>query len=484
MSDVPDYPLGETIDFKFTSRAFSTGIPTTLAGTPAVEIYEDNSLTQITAAETLTVDFDGVTGLNNLRIVATSGNGFEAGKSYQAVMSAGTVDSVSVVGEVVAQFSIQRSPVNWANVTAPTTAVDLSATDIQLCDTITTYTGNTVQTGDSFARLGAPAGASVSADIADVPTVAEFNARTLVAASYFDPAADTVANVTTVATLTGHTAQTGDNFARLGAPAGASVSADVAAVKAETALVVADTNELQTDWANGGRLDVILDAILVDTGTTLPATLATLATSAALATVDTNVDAILVDTGTTIPATLGTPAGADMAADIAAVKVDTAAILVDTGTTLPATLATAAALATVDTNVDAILVDTATTIPGLIATAQADLDTITGTGGALLATGQTASAWSSLEASAGQIIEATVDTVTNTHTPTTTEFQADDITEATADHYNGRIVIFTSGVLAGQATDITDYAAVGGIGQLTVTALTEAPSNNDTFIIV
>ena len=53
--------------------------------------------------------------------------------------------------------------------------------------------------------------------------------------------------------------QTGDSFARLGAPAGASVSADVAAVKAETALIVADTNELQTDWANGGRLDLILD---------------------------------------------------------------------------------------------------------------------------------------------------------------------------------------------------------------------------------
>ena len=89
-----------------------------------------------------------------------------------------------------------------------------------------------------------------------------------------------------------------------------------------------------------------------------------------------------------------------------------------------------------------------------------------------------------LESSAGQIIKATVDTVTNTHTPTTTVFQADNITEATPDHYNGRVVIFTSGVLAGQATDITDYVAVGGIGQFTVTAMTEAPSNNDTFVIV
>jgi hypothetical protein len=41
-------------------------------------------------------------------------------------------------------------------------------TGVVLTDTLTTYTGNTVQTGDSFARLGAPAGASVSADIAAI----------------------------------------------------------------------------------------------------------------------------------------------------------------------------------------------------------------------------------------------------------------------------------------------------------------------------
>jgi hypothetical protein len=57
--------------------------------------------------------------------------------------------------------------------------------------------------------------------------------------------------VGTVTTLTGHTAQTGDSFARLAAPAGASVSADIAAVKTETALIVADTNELQTDDVPG-----------------------------------------------------------------------------------------------------------------------------------------------------------------------------------------------------------------------------------------
>lgn len=167
---MPDYPLGETLDFKFTTRAFATGIPTTLAGTPVIQIYEDNSDTQITAGITLTADFDSVTGLNNLRIVATGGNGFEAGKSYSAVISTGTVGGVSVVGEVVAQFSIERSPVNWANVTAPTTAVDLSGTDIQLVDTCS---ANTDMRGTDNAALASVLGALADAAADGDPTAAD-----------------------------------------------------------------------------------------------------------------------------------------------------------------------------------------------------------------------------------------------------------------------------------------------------------------------
>ncbi len=107
---MPDYPLGQTLDFKFTTRQFSTGATFLLAGSPVVEVYEDNDTTQILAGETLTANFDGIAGLNNLRIVATGGNGYEVGKSYAAIISVGTVDGVSVVGEVVAQFSIERSP--------------------------------------------------------------------------------------------------------------------------------------------------------------------------------------------------------------------------------------------------------------------------------------------------------------------------------------------------------------------------------------
>lgn len=68
-----------------------------------------------------------------------------------------------------------------------------------------------------------------------------------------------------IATLTGHTAQTGDAYARLGAPAGASASADIAAIKAETALIQAKTTNLPAAPASTTN-------ITAATGVTLTAT--------------------------------------------------------------------------------------------------------------------------------------------------------------------------------------------------------------------
>jgi hypothetical protein len=87
-----------------------------------------------------------------------------------------------------------------------------------------------------------------------------------------------------------------------------------------------------------------------------------------------------------------------------------------------------------------------------------------------------------LALSTKQIIPGTVDTTAVG--ATNTAFESDDITEATNDHYNGRTIVFTSGVLLGQATSITDYTTNGANGVFTIVATTEAPGNNDTFIIV
>ncbi len=135
-----DITLEDTIYMDFTTRAFATGIPTVLSNTPVLSVLEENNATPITAGVSVDVDRASVVGLNMATIIATAANGYEAGKGYSVYISTGTVDSVSVIGEVVGQFTIQANPVNWAKVTAPTTAVDLSATDIQLADTVTTLT--------------------------------------------------------------------------------------------------------------------------------------------------------------------------------------------------------------------------------------------------------------------------------------------------------------------------------------------------------
>ena len=93
--------------------------------------------------------------------------------------------------------------------------------------TVTTLTGHTPQTGDSYARIGAPAGASVSADILAIDNfVDDLESRlTATRAGYLD-------------NLNGHVAQSGDNFARIGAPVGASISADIAAVDSDTGTIL------------------------------------------------------------------------------------------------------------------------------------------------------------------------------------------------------------------------------------------------------
>lgn len=101
-----DIVTGTTHDFKFTTRT-TTGAPTTLAGSPVVKCYKDNATgTEVTTGVTLSVDFDSVTGLNNLRVDASDAF-YAAGSNIACLITTGTVSGTSVVGEVVAQFSIR-----------------------------------------------------------------------------------------------------------------------------------------------------------------------------------------------------------------------------------------------------------------------------------------------------------------------------------------------------------------------------------------
>jgi hypothetical protein len=260
-------------------------------------------------------------------------------------------------------------------------------------------------TGDAYARLGAPAGASVSADIAaaksdtaailvDTGTdgvvvaaasktgysltattglgnqtanitgnlsgsvgsvtgnvggsVASVTAGVSLAddaitsAKFDESTAFPLKSADTGATAVARTGADSDTLEtisdQLDATATASALSTVAGyLDTEIAAILADTNELQTDWTNGGRLDLIVDAILADTST----------------------DGVAV-AAASVRGAIGMDA-ANLDTQLSAIADDASAILEDTGTTLPATLA-------------AILEDTGTTIPGTITTIDTLID--------------------------------------------------------------------------------------------------------------
>lgn len=103
MSYHGDFVIGSTFDFKFTSM--DAGIPTSISG-GHIAAYPDNSTTEILAGITFTPDFDSRTGLNNVRIVMTIGNGYASGSNYDLVLISGTIGGKNAVGYAVGSFSI------------------------------------------------------------------------------------------------------------------------------------------------------------------------------------------------------------------------------------------------------------------------------------------------------------------------------------------------------------------------------------------
>ncbi len=241
--------------------------------------------------------------------------------------------------------------IDWGNVENPTTAVDLSGTDIQLANTITTYTGNTVQTGDSFARIGA-AGAGLSN--INLPN------QTM----------DITGNIT------------GNLSGSVGSVTGA-----VGSVTGAVGLVTGAVGSVT------GNVD---GNVTGSVGSVVGHTVQTADHTASITTLDGKLPAALVSG-----------------------RMDSDAKAINSNASAASKLAQSA-----DT------IETGAAIAGTLSTTQ----------------------------------------------------MTTNLTEATDDHFNGRIIIWTSGVLANQATHIEDYD--GATKKLTYTAITEAPTATDTFVIV
>lgn len=181
------------------------------------------------------------------------------------------------------------------------------------------------------------ASANLDTQLADIPTVAEFEARTLLAANYFDPAADVVARVTLVDTTTTNTDMRGTDSAAL-----ASVWTGTLATNLAT-LASHDPGE------------AIMGATDLGTGTGLTS----LATAAAVATAQADLDILTGTNGVTLassqpnyaPYTGTPPSAASIRAEIDSNSTQLAA-LVSGVDALPTNAELATALAAAD---DAVL---------------------------------------------------------------------------------------------------------------------------------
>ncbi|TIN41394.1 MAG: hypothetical protein E5Y10_22905 [Mesorhizobium sp.] len=338
MSYIGDFPEDfATVSILFTTHAASGAAVAPSSGFEAadVKIYKNGSAAEKTSTNglTMTSPFDSITGLHCLVIDTSNDTGdvgfWVAGAQYTVVLSPDeTVDGLAVA-KVIGTFGLALAPV--------------------------------------FARVGAPAGASVSADVAAVKAVlpaalvsGRIDASVGAMAANVMTAAAAAADLTTelqsgLATAAAIAALNNLSAAQVNAEvdtaiadAALATAANLATVAGyldtEIAAILADTNELQTDWANGGRLDLILDArasqASVDdlpTNAELAAALGS-ADDAVLAQValvkaktdnlpDDPADQSLVVAATdAVMSRLGAPAGASLSADIAAVKTDTAAV--------------------------------------------------------------------------------------------------------------------------------------------------------------
>jgi len=283
--------------------------------------------------------------------------------------------------------------------------------------------------------------------------------------------------IDTTTTLTGNVSL-GGTLGVTGATTLASLS--ITGALDANSLLIDTTTTLTGNVALGGTLEVtgtttLTDAVSAPAGITADITGAL---SGAVGSVAGNVDGSVGSiSGITFPTNFG-----DLGIEVTTGKIE-GVILVDTcttntdmrgtdgaNTTVPDAAGTAAAL---HVTTDAAI----TALDAVVDTVKVDTAAIK-----IITDALTAAAAAKLALSAGTIVAGTV-SHDNT-AASTTVFYSDDITEAAADHWNGRIVIFTSGALQYQATDITDYELASGEGKFTVTALTTAPADNVTFIIV
>jgi hypothetical protein len=458
-------PAGDVLPVFFSTYAGSTGASITMTGLAVtdIEIYKDGSVTQrasdagYTLLDTDGTDVDGLTGIHGFSIDTgdnTDPGFYTVGAWFHVVVSSVTVDSQTVnfiacafrllpaesvagvpkvdpntwdgtdittgvpLAPTVAGRTLDVSAggeagIDWANIGSPTTAQNLSATNIdvdQVVASVSGAVGSVTGAVGSIAAGGITAG-SFAAGAIDAAAIA---ANAIGASELASDAVAEIADAVWDEDATAH--QTGGTFGQAIGDPGADANTIFKAVVTD---------------ATGATVGVDTAAILADTGT----------------------DGVIVATNNDKTGyALGV--GGIGATAFAAGALDAAAIAANA---IGASELAADAVAEI---ADAVW-DEATSGHTTAGSYGDKLGAhIAGVLKAIIGSGSTTTA---------VVLDAT--TGIDGGAPS-----------ATDDFYNDRVLVYTSGALAGQAVAITDYT--GATGTLTTTASTAAPAAGVTGVIV
>ncbi len=295
----------------FDSNDPSASVTITNLADADIKVHKDAGTTQIvTDGATIAINFDTITG-NHIATIDTSAHAdYATGSEYQVRIEGTTVDGATI-NAWIGCFSIERA----GGALALIKAGNLSANVVQI-------SGDSTAADNLELDYDGTGYTKANSTIGTCTTNTDMVAAAPTAASNADAVWDEA--------LSGHVIA-------------GSFGKAVADIETDVTLVLADTNELQTDWADAGRLDVILDARMAEasintTGGAIDVvTLVTTTTTntdmvAAAPTAAANADAVWDEllSGHVTVSTFGKA--------VADIETDATAILVDTGTTIPASI--------------------------------------------------------------------------------------------------------------------------------------------------
>ncbi len=190
MNHLGDYDLSAVIYGMFNTFDPATGELITLGGSGAsLVVFKNNGGSESSAGVSLTIDFDGREGCHAFNIDASADGAFySAGGAFSVIINGGTAGAVSLAGAVVSSFSLRKDSslkpttagraldvtaagnagIDWANVENPTTALNLSGTNIDVDQVVASVSGAVGSVTGAVGSVTGNVGGNVVGSVASV----------------------------------------------------------------------------------------------------------------------------------------------------------------------------------------------------------------------------------------------------------------------------------------------------------------------------